>query len=726
MINFHAPFAVEDQITLLGTYSGNYVLDFRMNTTESAAIINSLGSYVYEGVPLINIISEYSSSYPKIYNNKVFPKTLVSANGTLSTHVWNKAAAQAIYSDLVVENITAVPSGKKTEVYLQVINANYIIIDSTGKITSYSPLLQAQIDSWSTLNPGRLPKTSDFFGTSKVITYAYTTNAVGTQGALNLATEGFYPVLFEEERVDFGLEEIITYPDPVIPPEPVEGEPPPEPSEPPEPIITIVPRKPPPGLKKLAIYADHPSIDNPVVGFRQTLSELKKYDVATSPNPLIVNSLKLGEEPNTYYQGLFKNIIQEFSSNYSFSKSSVGGYIRFNNGEIDPKLYLTGIYVGRSLTSTEESLKKHFLSFPESIVQETGVEVLFSYRTVDEAIVEIPLLSSLYSAPLLSVSAGSTPYQLSTSNWTIGYESESLTLTEARYRIRYEVSDEVTVAIYKFRWESTTETLDFTDSWLISWESENTFKYVSEYYIRFDLELPDFREYKDFFSITWNRDLSQSYTSHYKIKYETQQSRNYLLEWSFSWETSLIDSVIIKPFYLKRYIEGDYVSCVSYQIYIDYQVVREYLLTDKFYIYFSNAPKYEMVMFNSERSPYSGIFLESIEDSSLENREGVPDKFTLLGNYTVKNIDVNNSLSLDIVGGTTQLNEYRSYWVPEILEDYSNSMLAMDDNYSTALPLDYIYVEYHNTDEVELEVVALEAGECCFIQTSVGSRCYPY
>ena len=71
MINFHAPFAVEDQITLLGTYSGNYVLDFRMNTTESAAIINSLGSYVYEGVPLINILSEYSSSYPKIYNNKV-------------------------------------------------------------------------------------------------------------------------------------------------------------------------------------------------------------------------------------------------------------------------------------------------------------------------------------------------------------------------------------------------------------------------------------------------------------------------------------------------------------------------------------------------------------------------------------------------------------------------------------------------------------------------------
>lgn len=732
MINFHAPFSVEDQLSLLGVYSGNYVLDFRTNLVESAALVNSLGSYIYEGVPLTKILSEYSSSYPQIYNNKIFPKTLIAANGTLNTHVWNKAAAQSIYSDLVIESSTAISAGNKTEVYVQVLNANYINIDENGNILSFSPLLQNQVNSWKNSNSGRNPKTKDFFGTDRVITYTYGVNPVGETGELNLTTEGVYAVDLENMKIDFGLEEVITYPEPPPPEEPVEPPPedpenpeePAEPEPPPEPIITYVPRKAPGGVSKLAIYADHPSIDNPVVGLRTSLTDLKKY---TPTNSLVtLEALKIGETPNTFYQGLFKNIIQEFSTKYAFSKSSVGGYVKFLPSDLIPKLYLSGIYVGRSLSSSENDLRKHFLSFPESVVQETGVEVLFSYREVVNTDNSIPELSSLYTAPLLSVSAGPVAYQLFTSLWTLSYESESLTTTEDRYRIRYEISDEVTTDIYRFRWESTSETTEYTQIWNFTWDSENTRLYSSEYYIRFETELPEFREYKDFYSITWDNALVQAYTNNYKFAYEAEQFRSYTAEWSFSWQTSLIDSVIIKPYYLERYIEGEYIDCISYQIYADYQAIREYILTGKFYIYFSNAPKYEMVMFDVERFPYEDIFLQSIEDSSLEYRDDVPEKYIFLGNYTIKNINRNTSLSLDIVGGTKQLNEYRSYWLPEELVDYTESMIPMDDGYSSALPLDNIFVDLHNTDEVELEVVALEAGTCCFIQTSVGSRCSPY
>lgn len=741
MINFHAPISVEDELRLLGVNSGNYVLNFKMDLTASAALINSTGSYVYEGVPLNKILSEYTSSYPKIYNNNIFPKSLVLANGSLKPHDWNKAAAQSIYSDLVIENDSLVPEGTKREVYLQVINANYIEIDEDGNIIGFSPLLETQISTWKANNSNRTPKTKDYFGVDKVITYAYSISPVGTEGGVNLVTEDVYPVNFEDMKVDFGLEEVITYPEPTPPEEPpvepptepeeppVEGEEPPEeppvePEEPPEPIIEYIPKKAPKGVTKLAIYADDASIDNPVIGLRNVHTPLIKYTPSTST--ITLPRYKIGEQPETFYQGLFTNIIQNFSSEYSFSKSSLGSYIKFTNLDEVPKLLLTGIYVGRSLTSSEVNLRKNFLSFPESVVRETGTEVLYSYRNTEETNTELPEFSSLYSAPLLSVSAGEVAYQLYTSLWTIGYESESLEVSNDRYRIRYEISNEVTTDIYKFRWESTTETVLFSNTWEMSWESENSRLYKSEYYIRFESELPEFRDFKDFYNISWDKDLSQTYTTHYRIAYEATQYRTYTSEWSFTWDISLIDSVIVKPYYLELYDNGEYIDCVSYQVYADYQAIREYMLTDKFYMFFSNAPKYEMIMFNTERAPYSGIFLESIEDSSLEDRTGVPDNFILLGNYTIKNINIKNSLSLDIIGLDKQLNEYKSYWVPEVVVDYLDSMILMDDNYSSALPLDGIYLEYQNTDEVELEVITLETGACCFIQTSVGSRCSPY
>ena len=73
-----------------------------------------------------------------------------------------------------------------------------------------------------------------------------------------------------------------------------------------------------------------------------------------------------------------------------------------------------------------------------------------------------------------------------------------------------------------------------------------------------------------------------------------------------------------------------------------------------------------------------------------------------------------------------QMNEYRSYWIPEDLENFQTSFILLEDGESKALPLDYKFRDDHHTDIVELDLVILTSKECCFTQKVVGSRCSPY
>ena len=104
----------------------------------------------------------------------------------------------------------------------------------------------------------------------------------------------------------------------------------------------------------------------------------------------------------------------------------------------------------------------------------------------------------------------------------------------------------------------------------------------------------------------------------------------------------------------------------------------------------------------------------------------IPSRFSKIGNYTIKDVNRYNSFSLDVIGVDKQLNEYKSYWITEVIEDYAGSFLTMADGKSKLLILDNMFKEDHHEDVVELDLIILDGEECCFTQSSTGSRCSPY
>ena len=779
-ISFHVPFTIEDQLRYLGNLSGNYILDFRMDPSYSDSLLKSVCSYIYEGIPITKISSDISGTYTKLYNNKIMAKTLTDDRGSFKNHPWNRAGYQSIYSDLVIENsATSIPVDKKLEVFWMAINANYVNIDTLGNITSFSPLLTAQIASWQSLNAGKIPEEKDYFGTPGIIGYGYKTVASGLNGGVSLALSGSCTIDLIRRKVIFANNGIV-----------------------------------PEGVKKVAIYASDSALDSPVIGMKSRYDNLDTYvvdevagaikvptiiqtnlktpngpltgqakpnwyigaefpdevyrytransagewslaypfppytedqlseiiavesEVYVDENTVFTNEqiqtangldlLKLESQsaPGTLYSDTFKNIIQRSSVDYSFSQGALGGYFMFTPNST--KFVLSGLYVGRSTSAADATLRKKFLSYPGSIIQETGIEVFYSYRQVDLDYKVQPTLASLYAEPLLSVSAGSVPYTLESDIYVFIYENEAPVNFVDRYKIWYEVSFDAKILLYKIRWDKNVESQEFTERWYISWDSAISSWRMLEYYFRYEITLPKDRDLKDFYFISWDKNLIQDVSELYKISFETEQSMVKTQQWGFEWETMLIDRAVIKPFYIKKFEKGSYIDCISFQVYVDYAYAENFLANNQLYFYFSNPPKYELIQFDYNMLPYESIFLEQIIDVALEDRDDVPERYVLLGNYTVKDVEIANSFSLDIMADLTQMNEYRSYWVPEDLENFETSYVTLADKKSKALALEYKFRDDHHTDIVELDLVILTTEECCFTQKSVGSRCSPY
>ena len=82
----------------------------------------------------------------------------------------------------------------------------------------------------------------------------------------------------------------------------------------------------------------------------------------------------------------------------------------------------------------------------------------------------------------------------------------------------------------------------------------------------------------------------------------------------------------------------------------------------------------------------------------LTDRTDVPSNFILIGNYTIEGIDIRGSVSLDVVSGLQQLNEYKSYWIPYNLDTYQDQMITLNDSKSKALLLNDKFKE--NSDNL--------------------------
>ena len=779
-VSFHAPFTIDDQIRLFANSSGNHLLNFKLAPDYSNSLLQSVCSYIYEGVPVSKIPSDISGSYNKIYENRILPKELTDSQGNLKNHVWKRAGYQAIYSDLLIENssLSPIPEGQKLEVFWMALNANYVNIDSNGNITSFSPLINNQLSIWNSLNPGKTPSNKDYFGTSDIVGYGYQTVPLGSEGGVSLALSGMCSVNLVSKKVLFPGNSV------------------------------------PVGVTRVAIYAQDSNIDNPVIGIKTSLDPLDVYivdelegaiklpeeietNIKTESGPLTgqtkpnwyvgalfpdevyryvkansagswsitypeayyteeeLDSIIVAESevyvdentvftneqiqtayglpilklvsssvPNTMYNESFVNIIQRYSSDYSFSQSALGGYGLFTSET--PNFLLSGLYVGRSLNSSDTSFRKKFLSYPGAVIQETGIEVFYSYRQISLEDKTTPSLNSLYAEPLISVSVGMSTYYLKSETFNISYENEFLTTTTERYKFKYEVSFDAKIDIYKIRWERNVDSQAFLERWRLSWESDTSTWKKQEYYFRYEITLPKDRDLKDFYFISWDKESLKTDTTIYKISFETEQSMYKTQSWTMKWDLVLSDRAIIKPYYLQKIENGVLVHCISFQVYVDYAYVENFIANDRLYFYFSNPPKYELIQFDYNMLPYQGIFLEEITDLALDIRDDVPDRYTLLGNYTIKDVNLENSFSLDIMADLNQMNEYRSYWIPEDLENFQTSFILLEDGESKALPLDYKFRDDHHTDIVELDLVILTSKECCFTQKVVGSRCSPY
>ena len=165
-----------------------------------------------------------------------------------------------------------------------------------------------------------------------------------------------------------------------------------------------------------------------------------------------------------------------------------------------------------------------------------------------------------------------------------------------------------------------------------------------------------------------------------------------------------------------------FVDAISYQVYADSEIVDR----DALSFYFSNPYKFSIIRFNADREPYNNTFLSEHSDKDLlSNRDDVPEHFVLVGNYTIEDIDIRGSLSLDVVSGLHQLNEYKSYWIPYNLDEYQDKMITLNDSKSKALLLNDKFKDDYNRDTVELDLVILTGTQCCFTQKATGSRCSP-
>ena len=184
------------------------------------------------------------------------------------------------------------------------------------------------------------------------------------------------------------------------------------------------------------------------------------------------------------------------------------------------------------------------------------------------------------------------------------------------------------------------------------------------------------------------------------------------------------DGCIVKCYYLSLYKEDDtYIDAVSYQVYVD----PDFVIKDNLSFYFSNPDKFGVIRFAVDRAPYNNIFLSEHPDKDLlPDRTDVPSNFILIGNYTIEGIDIRGSVSLDVVSGLQQLNEYKSYWIPYNLDTYQNQMITLNDSKSKALLLNDKFKDDYNKDSVELDLVILTGTQCCFTQKASGSRCSPF
>lgn len=408
------------------------------------------------------------------------------------------------------------------------------------------------------------------------------------------------------------------------------------------------------------------------------------------------------------------------------------------------KYFLFGLGVGRARMGKVEKnnsrLGMYLMSYSGAVIQTVSATLLLN--------ISIPLLDE---DPNSKVGSNKTAEQKA----NITYELLSVGFGKVPPVTRKMIPNP------SFRWTNHTpyaEKLRITSSWLRNWDAsryrftttwrngvtktKKSFKFSAKwvskrprkvkepFMFRWKKNLPEVETKKFFYVFSWEN--NKRFVRNYKLSttWNTDRPKVVNKAYKFKWNTNLTNPVHIVPYYVRQYddVTGQWEHMVSYQVYGSEAHLNQYILDNKLFFYFSNPTKFEIIKFDYNMLPYGGINMITLEDDVLNDRTDVPEKYVLIGNYTIKGIEVHNSLSLDVVGGDEQLNEARSYWLPVDIDKWELNRLTQFSDYSEryVFKITKEFRDQHHEDVVELDLIILNQEECCFIKSTTASRCSPY
>lgn len=436
-----------------------------------------------------------------------------------------------------------------------------------------------------------------------------------------------------------------------------------------------------------------------------------------SPNSLPCTSLFIKTVFYRYNRGFYKDKNSSSLPHLDDLKTS-----EVVNENIN-KVY-SGIRFG--LTKTTKDMERLSVSFPGSIIQSCGIDI-FIYtkeRAYNQPVDFVdPYNSGLLATSFqhaLSLTLGIYGAEDESQTVEMGWTSEKHVWETQKYTFRWDSYFEDDKEIYTLRWTNGYESRTYADTYRLKWNKEVSRWQTDEYTVRWSSKLPEDDEDRIFYDMSWKKELIADSVDRYTFKWTQEMVKTLRHNYYLSWSRPDLDEVVVKPFCIK---EGERYH-ISYMVYGSPSTAG-YLLDDSLTFYFSNPSKYELVKFNRDSEPYLNIFIKEYKNEPvLANRESIPSDYILIGNYTILDIDPKNSLSLDVVVKDEQLNEFRSYWLPEDLGELA--FTPMQEKGLEIAPVVPMFRDDHHVDVVELEIEFLNESECCFKQKVIGSRCSPY
>ena len=681
VVNYYVPTTFESEVSKYSSRDGNYVMDFRNVDSIPESILKNTADFILGSIPMSRINSVYEDDYLEVDNafRTNLPYTPINDSQVILTeHPAGKNfyhLYQTIYSDLVIEAQT--PPAGVVKVNVALISSNHIKPDG-----SFSTPLQERVDAYRTENGYSFSKKlspKDFF------------QGIGDETSLN-------GVVTEYDRTTNTFKSYTV--DNVVP------------------GVTI------PGPDKwISIYSKSSQFTLPYTSILTAYSNaIKNYKQDTATELYVYNTKNVSAA-----NGKLTSIAPSSVMDPSVLPPNLNSYVNFTfdsslENHLGARKIHTGVSLGRRPITTGPNTTKPtdmFATFPGAIVQSAGITLLAVEGTVNGS-------EKIFSEPkyIFTLVGNVTERKRRVlPNIRIRWETDYYISIKRSFKIKWQASYDPITIKYRTSWMKNVDLQRVSKNLTIKWDKEQSRVKKDLYNFKYSVVSPEDELKKQFYAFNWVREDTDVSKLSYKLGWEHELSRKSALRYHSEWEKVLGDSCIVKCYYISLYKGNNtFVDAISYQVYADSEIVNR----DALSFYFSNPYKFSIIRFNADREPYNNTFLSEHPDKDLlSNRDDVPEHFVLVGNYTIEDIDIRGSLSLDVVSGLHQLNEYKSYWIPYNLDEYQDKMITLNDSKSKALLLNDKFKDDYNRDTVELDLVILTGTQCCFTQKATGSRCSP-